>query len=360
MTNLVGRMLSSEGVTPMALGILFIIIGLILGAFMRELRKTKIKIPYTPVLLAIGLFLGGMSGKLGTIGDSQELLAGIDPEGILLIFIPILVFESAFNCDWHIFKRSFYQIFLLALPGVVISFLLIAGTMKFILRYDDDDLDWYSAFTFGSIAATTDPVAVVALLKELGAPVYFSTIIEGESLLNDGTAMVFYSIFVKLAKGGEATVGDGIGQFFILIIGGVALGLAGGIILSFWLDKIMKDSTLGITITVGMAYLVFFLCEELPVQFSGILGLVTLGLYMSAFGKVKISARIEHTLHSVIGWTQYVAETLIFLLTGVIVGINIFSSDSSITGTDWWKMIVFFILNNVIRAITVSILYCLL
>lgn len=95
-------------ISHMALAVLFIIIGLILGAFMRELHKTKLKVPYTPILLAIGILIGGISGKIGTIGDSAELLAGIDPEGILLIFIPILVFESAFNADWHIFKRSFY------------------------------------------------------------------------------------------------------------------------------------------------------------------------------------------------------------------------------------------------------------
>lgn len=143
----------------------------------------------------------------------------------------------------------------------------------------------------------------MALLRELGAPVYFSTIIEGESLLNDGTAVVFYSIFVKLAKGGESSIGAGIGSFFTLISGGVALGLIGGLLLSYWLERILKDSTLAITITIGTAYLVFFLAEELPVKFSGILALVTLGLYMSAVGKVKISCRIEHTLHAVIGWT---------------------------------------------------------
>ena len=109
---------------------------------------------------------------------------------ILFIFIPVLIFESGFNCDWYVFKRALINIILLAGPGVFLGAIMLAICLKVFLNYDD--ISWYGALTMGSILCATDPVAVVALLKELGASVRFNTLIEGESLLNDGTAMVFY------------------------------------------------------------------------------------------------------------------------------------------------------------------------
>jgi NhaP-type Na+/H+ or K+/H+ antiporter len=109
---------------------------------------------------------------------------------ILFIFIPVLIFESSFNCDWYIFKRVIINVFLLAGPGVLLGSFMLAISLKIFLGYTD--ITWAGALTMGSILCATDPVAVVALLKELGASARLNTLIEGESLLNDGTAMVFY------------------------------------------------------------------------------------------------------------------------------------------------------------------------
>jgi len=124
-------------------------------------------------------------------------------------------------------------------------------------------------------------------------------------------------------------------------------------VLAWWLERIIRDSTLSITITISFVYLVFFICESIPKPFSGILALVTVGLYLSATGKTKISTKVEHSLHSVVGWTQYAAETLIFLIAGVIVGVKVFASESSITGADWGKMVGFFFLTIICRGLTV-------
>ena len=108
----------------------------------------------------------------------------------MYVFIPVLIFESAYNCNWYVFKKAFINIVLLAGPGVLIGAAMIAFTLKLILGYDE--LTWPMVLMMGSILSATDPVAVVALLKELGASVSLNTLIEGESLLNDGVAMVFY------------------------------------------------------------------------------------------------------------------------------------------------------------------------
>ena len=169
--------------------VLFVFVGLIIGGLLREVYK-KTKFPYTPLVVIIGLFMGHYMHALGVIGHATEICAGINPHLLLYVFIPVLIFESAYNCNWYVFKKAFLNIVLLAGPGVLIGAAMIAFTLKLILGYDE--LTWPMVLMMGSILSATDPVAVVALLKELGASVSLNTLIEGESLLNDGVAMVFY------------------------------------------------------------------------------------------------------------------------------------------------------------------------
>lgn len=121
-------------------------------------------------------------------------MSKIDPKGILLIFLPPLIFESGFNSDWYIFRKQATQIFLLAFPAVLIGASLIMISIKAIIQYDESCYTWSEAFMFGSVLSCTDTVAVLALLKEAGAPRKFNSLIEGESLFNDGSCMVLFTI----------------------------------------------------------------------------------------------------------------------------------------------------------------------
>lgn len=154
----------------------------------REVNK-KTKFPYTPMLIIVGIIMGNWRESLGVIGQSTTILSHINPHMLLFIFIPVLIFESGFNCDWYIFKRALFNIILLAGPGVLWGAILLACCLKWVCGYGDNELSWAGALTMGSILSATDPVAVVALLKELGASIRFGHLIEGESLLNDGVAM---------------------------------------------------------------------------------------------------------------------------------------------------------------------------
>ncbi len=116
--------------------VLFIFIGLLLGAILREVNK-KTKIPYTPMLLVLGMVLGYIRDHLGVIGESTSIIEQLNPHMILMIFIPVLIFESAFNCEWHVFRKSLLNIVLLAGPGVLWGAILIAVTFKTILAYPD-------------------------------------------------------------------------------------------------------------------------------------------------------------------------------------------------------------------------------
>lgn len=116
-----------------------------------------------------------------------------------MIFLPILIFESSFNARLPSLSTNALQVLSLIIPAVIITALLISVALKTFIGYAEDDLNWWEALTLGAILAATDPVAVVALLKELGAPIHINTIVEMESLFNDGTAMVFFTIFNEFA-----------------------------------------------------------------------------------------------------------------------------------------------------------------
>ena len=193
-----------------------------------------------------------------------------------------------FNCDWYVFRKSIVNILILAAPGVLWGAILLGSCFKLLLGYDDSELSWYQAFTLGCVLSATDPVAVVALLKELGASVRFNTLIEGESILNDGTAMVFFMLFLDLAKGNTSSPMD-VGLNFVRIaIGGPLLGILFGFLTSLWLKRIVRDDVLTANLTFVSCYLCFYIAEFTWVKVSGILSIVVLGLYMSAVGKTKI------------------------------------------------------------------------
>lgn len=336
-----------------ALIALFVFVGLLIGCVFREINK-KLKIPYTPAILGIGIILGISVDSLGVVGQATELMSEINPHGILMVFIPTLIFESGMNIEWFVFKKAFVNILILAGPGVLYGAILLAGGLKWIIGYTDDELSWAGALTLGSIISTTDPVAVVALLKQLGAPVPLNTLIEGESLLNDGVAMVFFSLFASMAKGEATSPLTVIWNFITLAGGGALLGIVTGVLGTLWLRRVLRDSVLGITLTFIMCYLAFFVAEFMGYKISGILAIVSLGLFMSAFGKTTVDPEGEHSLHAVWAWVQYACETLIFLLTGCLIGLFIIHRPpGTITTTDWSDMLIFYIIMMAARMIMI-------
>lgn len=246
------------------------------------------------------------------------------PHLLLFIFIPALIFESAFSTDWHIFKVEFGQVAMMAGPMLIVSTFLSACMMYYIYGYNEDDPDnkftWNAALLYGSIISATDPVAVVALLKELGASRRLATLIEGESLLNDGTAMVVFLVLLDMVKGKEYTFVEIILKFVQLSFGGPILGIIGGFIIKNIIHFIQNKYVLEVNATIFGAYLIFYTAEFTPLHVSGILAIVAFGLYMSKSGKISISANSEHSLHNVWGYIGFLAETVIFILSGLIIG----------------------------------------
>lgn len=272
-----------------------------------------------------------------------------------MIFIPAIIFESSLGLDWYTFRREFWQIIMLAAPGVLISTVLTAITFLYVLDYQEI-FTWGQALMLGAVLSAIDPVAVVSLLKDLGTSKRFSTIIEGESVVNDGTAMVLFVVMLKAAKGDTLEPGDIIIHLLRLSLGGPAMGILFGIAMARILKHIYDDFILEITITVVTTYLLYYTCEESGAEVSGILGLLAMGLYMSAWGKITISHESEHQMHVIWKFLSYIAETLLFMLSGIIIGAKIFT-DSTISGSDWGKQFAFLGLMEINRALMVLFLY---
>ncbi|MEN8157814.1 MAG: cation:proton antiporter [Bacteroidota bacterium] len=345
--------------------LLFIIIALIIGAATRHFLKRS-PLPFTVSLLIIGLGLG-TANRLGWFGEwdlgmvtlkmdflhqSLNWAGRIDPHLILYVFLPTLVFEAAFGMDVHTFKKSLTNATLLAVPGIIIALILTAAIIMGMRAggLGFEGWGWAMALLFGTVVSATDPVAVVALLKELGASKKLGTLIESESLLNDGTAIVIFSVLLLSFTGGEAETGP-VMEFLRVAVGGTLVGVLFGWIAIRWVKRVFNDAMIEISVIIAAAYLTFFVAEHF-LHVSGVLGLVALGLMMGGIGKTRISPEVKHFLHEFWEIAAFIANTLIFLIVGVVI-----ANDITFTGIDLLKLLILYVGVHVVRAIVIAMLY---
>eukprot|EP01062_Namystynia_karyoxenos_P069115 TRINITY_DN6447_c0_g1_i2.p1 TRINITY_DN6447_c0_g1~~TRINITY_DN6447_c0_g1_i2.p1 ORF type:complete len:1858 (+),score=430.62 TRINITY_DN6447_c0_g1_i2:82-5655(+) len=323
------------------------------------------KIPYTVVVFLVGMGFGTL-GKAEIVDPKYEALADMDPHLIFFIFLPVLIFESAFAMEIPIFKQVLWQCIIMAGPGLLVAATCTGLVAKNVFTEYNWTLE--AALLFGTIMSATDPVAVVALLKELGASKLISTMIEGESLFNDGTAIVFFGVLKASVERGEDAgcesawntcanqcycefeckvplqVWEIVVEFFKVSLGGPLVGLIFGVITVQSIQRVFNDSLIEITLTVCSAYVTFFICEGM-LHVSGVLGLVALGCYMSYFQQA-ISPDVEHTLHDFWEITVYLTNTCIFALAGMIVAMKAFDGAS---GMDALYLLITYITINIVR-----------
>lgn len=331
---------------------------LVLASICREIKKLT-GIPYTPLLLVAGILAGGYSHFLWEFGQGLNLLMDIDPHAILLIFIPIVVFEAAYNTDLYFFKKEFYQVLLLAGPGVAIGAIMLGLVFQYVLGYGSEETfgkNIFGSLTFSSIICATDTVAVLALLKELGTPKYFSMLFEGENLLNDATAMVFYMVFSNLYKAKGMTALGATLQFLQLSLGGLVLGIVVFVIVYFWLSRITKDKILVITLTIVSAYLIFFIAENV-VMVSGLISVVVLGVFMAMYSKMRLPPETGEMVHTIISFIQFCLESILFIITGVFIGKKfLFQDSNTLEESDYTRSLIFFVFMNLARYVMIMIL----
>lgn len=343
----------------------FIIIAVIIGALTRFTFQKSI-IPFTVILLLIGIGLGVL-GRLNyldiyEIGSSTldltfldksiDWAANIDPHLLLYVFLPILIFEAAFAMDVHVFKKTFTNATILAVPGIIVAIVLSALMMVGLNYLGIGVPKWNLTISllFGAVISATDPVAVVSILKELGASKKLGTLIEGESLLNDGTAIVIFMV-IFLGLTGAGVDNSPILEFIRVAFGGIAIGLIVGFIIIKWIKKVFNDALVEISAIVAAAYLTFFMSEHF-FTVSGVLALVAFGLLMASSGRTKISPEVQHFLYEFWELAAFIANTLIFLIVGVVI-----AERTVFTSNDVLILFLIYIGIFIIRAIVMAIFY---
>ena len=288
--------------------ILLLIVTLIVALLARSLR-----VPYTLLLVIVGLSIG----LLPFLPHEH-----IDPNLVLYVFLPALLFEGAWNAETGRLEADWLPIILLAVPGMVLSLLMVAAALSWGIG-----LSWLLALLVGAIVAPTDPIAVIALFQQLGVPDRLRTLVEGESIFNDGTGSAAYELVlaVLLPTLGLAEVSGNpsfqntpvlgmIGEVLWLIFGGLMLGFAVGWIASRLLRRV-DDHLIVITVTVAVAYGMYLLGVALHT--SGVLAVVGAGLVMGSYGrKNAMSPRTIEAADDVWEFIDYLANSFLFLLLG--------------------------------------------
>eukprot|EP00227_Mantoniella_beaufortii_P003899 CAMPEP_0197607832 /NCGR_PEP_ID=MMETSP1326-20131121/47889_1 /TAXON_ID=1155430 /ORGANISM="Genus nov. species nov., Strain RCC2288" /LENGTH=858 /DNA_ID=CAMNT_0043175941 /DNA_START=220 /DNA_END=2796 /DNA_ORIENTATION=+ len=313
----------------------------------------EIPIPYTVTLLVAGMLIGlvheASDHGLGSLSVSINMWTQIDPHVLLFTFLPALLFGDAISMEFSSIRKAFGQMLLLATAGVALGAFLCALVPMYVFDYG---WNWNYCMLIGSILAATDPVAVVSMLKECGASQNLSTIIAGEAMLNDGTAVVFYLLFLDLATGATYTTGEIVKFFAQMALAGPAVGIAVGMACVWWIMR-GKDATIEITLFFIAAYAAMIASEQ-EGGASGVLAVVAAGIFVATFAWPYVDD--HHSMHHVWHWLEWVGNTLIFLLAGTILGAK-FHDTESIRAVDWGYMFLNWVAINVARFVVVAALF---
>lgn len=341
----------------------FVIVALMAGALLKVFLK-NINVPYTVGLFLLGMVAGTLNVKgylnsMPMISDAIKVACDIDPDLILNIFLPILIFSAVYEIDIHIFRKSLVNSTLLAVPGMVISIALTAMMMLGIAQFAPQYINWniIYALMFGALISATDPVAVVALLGELGVSKRFSTLIDGESLLNDGTGIViFMLLYAPFTTSVKMASPSPVASFLVVVIGGLIIGYLMARLFLFYVTRsgVKGDSMLQASVMILLSYLTFIFAQDI-FKLSGVIALVAFGLVVAYHSSAKLDEKTQTFIKEFWKLLSYIANTLIFIIIGIIIAEKV-----DITWLDVGMVLIVYVGINMIRMVMIIMLYPLL
>lgn len=280
-------------------------VALMIAAAVAATVARWVRVSYTVALLLLGLGLG-----IFGVGTAP----GLSSEVILLLFLPPLLFEAAFVLDLRLLWEVRTGVLVLALPGVLLAMVVGGALVHWGLG-----LPWTIALLFGAMIAATDPVAVLATFRQLAVDRRLAALLEGESLLNDGVALVLLVTLVDAVDGGFRP-GPAAGTFLLEVAGGAALGLGLGWVGTRLIARIDERLT-EMTVSVALAYGAFLAADRL--HLSGVLATIAAAMTLGHLGRARgwvYSEGSERLLIDFWEFLAFVANAALFLLIGLAVG----------------------------------------
>ena len=274
---------------------------LLMAACAVALLVKAVPVPYVSALALVGLLAGLVVGR-GQLQLTHSL--------ILFVLLPGLLFEAAFNLSWRELRANLVAVVALATLGVVLTTAVVA-----VVGHAALGLALPVAILLGTMISPTDPVAVVAVFRRLGVPARLVNLVESESLLNDGTGVVLFTVALAATQAAPARAGGLVWDFVRLTAGGIGLGLGVGLLLSFVTSRI-DDFPVEITLTGIGAYGSYLLAESL--HLSGILAVVAAGLVLGNLGRPRaMSVRTQEAVTLFWDYVAFLLNSLVFLLVGL-------------------------------------------
>ncbi len=296
-------MLHTEGIV----GILIVLISLLGVVVVVAVAARRFRLPYT-----VALVLGGLA-----VAIIQPLARfDLDPQFILFVFIPPLVFEAAFHLDIEEIRSSRLAILALAVGGVLLATFITGGLVFWLAG-----LPFVIALIFGALISATDPVAVTSIFRELGVSRRLSHILEGESLFNDGTSIVLFNLLVAVLVSGSLSLVESITRFLIVSVGGLVLGGAVGVLVSLLLRR-TDDFLVEATVTIIVAFGTYIAAEEIHV--SGVIAVVAAGIIVGNYGeRTAMSPTTRIRMVQFWEYVAFLANSFVFLLIGLSIDLNL-------------------------------------
>ncbi|MEE8121385.1 MAG: Na+/H+ antiporter [Anaerolineales bacterium] len=282
----------------------YLILGALLIVSFVAVAVRRFRVPSTVVLVLVGIALSFRTSQ------PIELTSDI----ILFIFLPPLLFEAAFHLDLRQLQRDTPTIALLAIVGVLLSTIVVGGIISVGTR-----LPLGVALVFGALIAATDPVSVVAIFRKLGAPKRLEVLLEGESLFNDGTAIVLFGLAIEALSVGEFNFIDGIISFIIVSGGGIIVGLGLGWVASRMIAMV-DDHLIGTTLTTVLAFGAYLVAEQL--HLSGVLAVVAAGLIAGSIGEKGMSPTTRLAVFNFWEYVTFLVNSAIFLMIGLQIEVS--------------------------------------
>jgi CPA1 family monovalent cation:H+ antiporter len=268
---------------------------------------SRTRVPYTVALVVVGLVVG----SLNIVAPPK-----LTKELLFALFLPGLIFEAAYNIHVHELRKNWRTVTALAGPGLIVAIGLTGVLTAWALRGSglQPDFTWQQGLVFAALVSATDPIAVVSLFRKLGVPARLTTLVEAESLFNDGTSIVALTLILAFV-GGEATSVGGLAlRFFLVVCGGAAIGGAIAYVI-VRVTRRVNDPMIEITLTTIAAYGSFVLAEDL--HLSGVIATVVAGLMLGTASRGNVfSTETRVTADAFWQYVAFALNSIVFLLIG--------------------------------------------